>query len=88
MYVSLTLFSYFSIHKKATTHAAHRREFIQRKFFHKTGGTFNPGWFSLQSPEIRQNSGGGISVSRFLVKSNVNITCHDPRNSNDIDMKQ
>ena len=80
--------SYFSIHKKATTHIAHRREFVQRNFFHKTGGTFNPCWFSLQSPEIRQNSGGGISVSRFLVKSNVNTSFHDPRNSNDIDMKQ
>ena len=42
---------------------------------------------SPQSPDIGQNSDGGISDFRISGQSLIKKNCHNSRNSNDIDMK-
>ena len=42
---------------------------------------------SPQSPDIGQNSDGGVSDFRISVQSLINKNCHNYRTSNDIDMK-
>ena len=43
--------------------------------------------FSLQSPDIVQNSDGGISNFRISGQSLINRNCHNSRTSDDIDME-
>ena len=40
-----------------------------------------------KSPEIRQNSNGGISDFQISGQSLINKNCHNSRSSNDIDIK-
>ena len=43
--------------------------------------------YLLQSPDIGQNSGGGISDFRISGQSLIKENCHNSRTSDDIDMK-
>ena len=42
---------------------------------------------SLKSPDIGQNSDGGVSNSRISGQSLIKVNCHNSRTTDDIDMK-
>ena len=44
-------------------------------------------WQSSQSPDIGQNSGGGVSNSRISGQSLIKVNCHNSRTTDDIGMK-